>query len=152
MTFFYIPADPPELDNTIKSLYAVISGPVGQERDWKAFHELFASDAKFWVATKRNGKSVLVTMTPADYEKRSGPFLKSEGFFEKELWRGTRIYGEMAQVWTAYESRLKSADAKPFERGINAITLLKVDGKWKVVSLAWTSESDAGPLPKKDTR
>lgn len=147
MLLFLFPSDPPDLDATLKSLYAVISGPAGQERDWDKFHELFATEARFWILVKRGEKSSLMNMTPKDYETRSGPMLKERGFYEKELYRATKIYGNMAQVWSAYESKTKLDDAKPFERGINTIMLLKVDAKWKIVSLAWTGESAAGPLP-----
>lgn len=99
------------------------------------------------VIVTRNGKSRLITITPDDYVAKSGPFLEKEGFFEKEVSRKTLVYGDMASVWTTYESRMKPDDKEPFERGVNALQLAKIDGVWKVMSIAWTGDKDAGGPP-----
>lgn len=135
------------IDTTMKSLYSVISGPAGQKRDWTAFRGLFADQAQMRVVLKRQGKSRLVLITPDDYVAKSGPYLEKNGFFEKEVKRKAMVYGDMATVWSTYESRNKPEDEKPFERGINTLTLAQVDGVWKIISIAWTGESDAGPIP-----
>ncbi len=42
------------LDSTISTLYSVISGEKGQERDWDLFKYLFHSDAKLIPSGKMN--------------------------------------------------------------------------------------------------
>lgn len=136
-----------EIDTAVHKLYAVISGPAGKKRDWSAFRAMFAPDARMRVAIKREGKDALVTLTPDDYVARSGPMLEERGFFEKEIARKVLSYGGLVHVWSTYESRTKEDDAKPFDRGINSIQLMKVEGGWKIVAIAWASESSAGPIP-----
>ncbi|HRI44307.1 MAG TPA: hypothetical protein PLL78_09600 [Fimbriimonadaceae bacterium] len=136
-----------ELDAIVHKLYGVISGPAGKKRDWDAFRTMFAPDARMRVAVKREGKSGLVTLTPDDYVVRSGPMLEERGFFEREIARKVLSYGGLVHVWSTYESRWKEDDTKPFDRGINSIQLVNIDGTWKIVAIAWASESSAGPIP-----
>ncbi len=133
-----------DLDKAVLQLYSVISGPAEQKRDWVAFRAMFAEGAQMRVI----GKSRVVMMTPEDYVTRSGPFLEKNGFFEKEVSRKSWIYGPMAQVWSTYESRKTLADEKPFARGINTLTLAKTEAGWKILSISWTDEGTAGPIPK----
>lgn len=138
-----------ELSATVKDIYAVISGPAGKARDWDKFRGLFADGAQMRVIGKqKDGPTRAFMFTPEDYVKRSGPMLEKEGFFEREISNKTWIYGDLAQVWSTYESRHLADDAKPFARGINTMTFAKLDGKWKIVSISWTDENSAGPIPK----
>lgn len=153
--FMFVPAvaiamtrDAVDIDAAVAKLYSVISGPAGQKRDWDAFRAMFAPDARMRVSVRRQEKDLLATMTPDDYVTRSGPVIEKSGFFEKELARKTVAYGGLVHVWSTYESRIKPDDAKPFERGINSIQFVKVEGTWKIVSIAWAGETSAGPLPK----
>lgn len=139
--------DARDLDASVKALYGTISGPAGQARDWNAFRNLFAKDAKLNVVAKGAKGSRLVALTPDDYVKNAGPYLEKNGFFESEIARRTVRYGDMASVWTTYESRAKRDDAKPFERGVNCVLYARLEGEWKIVNLTYTDETNAGPLP-----
>lgn len=137
-----------EIDKLIGDLYAVISGPAGKKRDWDAFRDLFDSESQMRIVAKQNGKPNVFVFTPDTYVKQSGPLLESRGFFEKEVSRKMWVYGDLAQIWSTYESRNKEDDQRPFMRGINAMTLGKKGDKWKVLSITWTDENSAGPIPK----
>lgn len=141
--FFAMQADP-DLDAAVKKLYSVISGAPDVKRDWDGFRAMFVEGAQM----RSIGKTRVALLTPEDYVTKSGPFIEKNGFFEKEIGRKTWVYGNMAQVWSTYESRLKSLEEKPFDRGINTITLVKLDGKWKIASITWTGEQVAGPIPE----
>lgn len=136
-----------DLDAAVAKLYSVISGPPGQKRDWDAFRALFAEEAKMRIVVTREGKSRVVILSPEDYVTRSGPRLEADGFFEKETKRTGLVYGDLASIWSSYEGRLKSPEEPPLVRGVNAIQLAKVDGVWKILSIVWTSERDAGTPP-----
>lgn len=127
---------PVELDATIKSLYSVISGPAGQNRDWDKFQALFAPEAK--MRTIRAG--TISILTPEDYVKRAGPVLETRGFFEKETKRKVDLIGGMAHVWSSYASFNKADDKEPFATGVNSIQLAKTKDGWKIYSISWTEE------------
>lgn len=141
------PADVATIDSIITTLYAVISGPVGQPRQWDRFMSLMHPDARLMPTgcNPTNRCSVRI-MTPAEYRQRADSFLVAMGFFEKELQRRTERYGAIAQSFSAYES-YRHGETTPFGRGINSIQLFWDGGRWWIMSIFWDSERPDNPLP-----
>ena len=103
------------LDSTLKTLYGVISGEKGEERDWELFRYLFKPDAKM-IPTWKNPANVTSAkyMTPEDYIERSGPWLVENGFIEKEIYRTSNTFGPISQVFSTDECYNSVNDEKPF--------------------------------------
>lgn len=137
------------LNSTILTLYAVISGEKGQERDWELMKFLFHPEAKL-IPSGKNQEGVYVAryMTPDDYIERNGKWLVDEGFFEKEIHRSVNTFGNITQVFSTYESYKSEADETPFMRGINSIQLLYDGERWWILNIYWTQESQENPIPK----
>jgi hypothetical protein len=72
-----------------------------------------------------------------------------EGFFEREKARTVEIYGNIAHVFSTYESFHKTGDKTPFMRGINSIQLLNDGKRWWVLTIMWQGETPENPLPEK---
>jgi hypothetical protein len=145
------PADVASIDAIVKAVYEVISGEAGEQRDWNRFRSLFHSQARM-IPTGKNPQNGMVgarPLTPEEYVQRSEPFMMKEGFFEKEIARRTEVYGNIAHVFSTYESFHKKGDAKPFMRGINSIQLLNNGKRWLVMSIYWQQETPENPLPEK---
>lgn len=137
------------LDTTISTLYGVISGEKGEERNWELFHYLFKPGAKLIPSgQKKDGTYGLMFMTPDDYQERSGPFLVERGFFENELHREVHTYKNITQVFSTYESFYSKTDAEPFMRGINSIQLLNDGTRWWIVNIYWAQETEDAPIPQ----
>lgn len=137
------------LDSTLSTLYGVISGEKGEERDWDLFKYLFHPDAKLIPARKNeDGVYIARYMTPEDYIEGSGKWLVENGFFEKEINRSVHSFGNITQVFSTYESYRSEADETPFMRGINSIQLLNDGERWWIINIYWTQESAANPIPK----
>lgn len=138
------------LDNTIESLYSVISGEKGKERDWGLFKFLFKPDAKLIPSWKnKDGIYEIRYMKPDDYIKSSGKWLVENGFFEKEIHRKVDTFGKISQVFSTYETFYSEADETPFMRGINSIQLLNDGERWWIVNIYWSQETERNPIPKK---
>lgn len=137
------------LDATIKTLYQVISGDKGEDRNWDLFKFLFHPDAKL-IPTGRNqeGKYGARYMTPSDYIKSSGKWLVENGFHEVEINRTTDTFGQITQVFSTYESYHNKTDEKPFMRGINSIQLLNDGTRWWVINIYWKQETAENPIPE----
>jgi len=137
------------LNSTILTLYAVISGEKGQERDWELMKFLFHPEAKL-IPSGKNKEGVYVAryMTPDDYILSNGQWLIDEGFFEKEIHRSVNTFGNITQVFSTYESYKSEADETPFMRGINSIQLLNDGERWWILNIYWTQESQENPIPK----
>ena len=137
------------LNSTILTLYAVISGEKGQERDWELMKFLFHPEAKL-IPSGKNKEGVYGArdMTPDDYILSNGQWLVDEGFFEKEIHRTVNTFGNITQVFSTYESYHSEVDEKPFMRGINSIQLLNDGQRWWVLNVYWSQESEENQSPK----
>lgn len=143
--------DVASLDAIMKAVYDVISGDAGQPRDWDRFRSLFHKDARL-IPTGANPQTKVVgatALTPEDYVKRAEPFFAKEGFYESEKARRVDIYGNIAHVFSTYESRHSRADKQPFMRGINSFQLLNDGKRWWIVTIYWQAETPENQIPKK---
>lgn len=142
------PADVASIDAIITALYDVISGPAGQARNWARFHSLFAEGARLIpTAIRPDGSRFMGVWTPQEYVERAGVNLERNGFFEREIGRTTEEFGQIAHVFSAYDSKRTLADAEPFARGINSIQLRHDGTRWYVVTIFWDSERPDNPIP-----
>ena len=146
-------ADVASIDAIITAAYDVISGPIGKERDWDRERSLFIPGARLIpTAKKAGGKDVDLAPQVLDvdaYIERVEPFFQKNGFFEKEIARRTEQFGNIAHVWSTYESRRKADDPEPFMRGINSIQLFHDGSRWWIVTIYWQQESLVDPIPAK---
>jgi hypothetical protein len=139
--------DVESIDAIIAALYDVISGPAGQARDWPRFHSLFVPGARLIPTFVRENEVRHRVITPEEYAASSGPVLEERGFFEREIGRTTERFGNVAHVFSAYDSKRTPDDAEPFARGINSIQLLHDGTRWWVVTIFWDSERAGNPIP-----
>ena len=127
----------------IADVYAVISGPAGQKRDFARMKSLFTPDARLYANSTRamGGGSV------DDYIAKNGPSLEKVGFTERELVSRVQVYGTVAQVWSSYHGT--SSDGSVNVRGINSFQLARQpDGRWLVHSILWQQEYPTIKLPR----
>ena len=144
------PADVASIDAIVKALYDVISGGVGQKRDWNRFRSLFHKDGRLSATYKRkNGSIGFFAGNVEGYIESSSPPMEKEGFFEKELARQVDTFGNIAHVFSTYESFHKADDKAPFERGINSFQLYNDGTRWWILSILWQDETEQFPIPKK---
>lgn len=135
-------------DNILKALYEVISGPPG-ERNWERFRSLFHPQAYMGAtATDPSGTVRFRSFTPEEYVRNNGPFFKSSGFFEEEIGRSEDAFGNIVQVFSAYQYRFQQ-NGPVQKRGINSIQLVNENGRWWIANIIWNEESQALPIPEK---
>jgi hypothetical protein len=139
-------ADLAAIDQAIRGVYAVISGPPGEKRDFDRMRTMFAPNATL----KAIGPKGLRGGSLEDYISRNSAVLEKEGFTERELGRRVELWGGLATAWSAYDGR--TANGSFHERGINSFQLVKMDGKWLVASILWQEETPANLLPTNLTK
>ena len=143
-------SDVASMDSIVATLYDVISGPAGKKRDWDRMRSLFIPGARLIPTGKRqSGEIASRVLTVEDYINASAKPLEEGGFFEKEVARRTETFGNIAHVFSTYESGRKTDDAKPFARGINSIQLMNDGKRWWIVTIFWQGEGPDNPLPEK---
>ena len=70
-----------------------------------------------------------------------------EGFDEREIHRVTERFGNIAHVFSTYETR-RSAGGPLMGRGINSIELFWDGKRWWIASAIWDDERPGSPIPK----
>jgi hypothetical protein len=144
------PADVVSIDAIIAAVYDVISGPAGKKRNWDRMRSLFMPGARLIPTNPRQtGGYGSRALGVDDYIARAEPFFDKEGFYEKEVARKLETFGQIAQVFSTYESRHAPDDTKPFQRGINSIQLMNDGNRWWVVTIFWQGEDEKNPLPER---
>jgi hypothetical protein len=112
-------------------------------RDWEAL------GSRFWpgagLATLRQGqgqdRTRVQTVSIEEYLERSPAALGAQPVFEALL-RGAeaRVSGPLAQVWARYDARSGSLEAPLRWTGVDAFSLLRHGGQWRIVSIAFAAE------------
>jgi hypothetical protein len=143
------PADVSSMDAVIKAVYDAISGPGDQRRDWNRMRSLFVPGARLIaVHAGKDSPNVARVLSVEDYIRLAEPLMAKKGFFERESHRTVERFGDIAQVFSTYESRYAETDATPFERGINSFQLMFDGHRWWVVTIYWQGERSDRPIPK----
>jgi len=144
------PADVSSIDAIVTAVYDVISGPAGEARDWDRWRSLFIPEARL-IPTVVNpaGQVGYRVITPEEYAQTSGPYLEENGFFEVEVARVTEEFGQIAHLFSTYESRRTLEDEEPFARGINSFQLFNDGHRWWVVTIMWDAERPTNPIPER---
>src|SRR5881409_666936 len=103
------PDDVASIDAIIGAVYDSISGAAGKKRDWDRERSLYFPGARLIpTAIKAGGENVDLAPQILDIDgfiARVEPFFEENGFYEKEIARRVEQFGQIAHVWSIYESR-----------------------------------------------
>jgi hypothetical protein len=140
------PEDVGTLDGLIAAYYDVISGPAGKARQWSRDRTLYIPDIRFVsMSLGKDAKPVARTMSHQQFVDASDKGLQA-GFYEQEVHRTTERFGNIAHVFSTYESRVK-ADGPVIARGINSIEAFFDGKRWWIASAIWDEERPDNPMP-----
>ena len=130
-----------DLDSIIAEMYDQVCFEKGQRPDWKRQAEIFAPGARM----VRINDSGVFEFDQESYRVNFEAMIDSgemPSFWEGELWRETRQFGDMAHVLSAYETR-RSRGGEVMNRGVNSIQLFRRDGRWWISAMIWRREGKA---------
>lgn len=125
------PEDVGTIDGIIKAYYEVVSGPAGEATDIERDRSLHHPDA--WVAISSmdpEGRPRVRVMDLDTFHGDNAP--RTEGFWEREIWREVRRKGNMAQVWSLKEIS-RTPDGEAYSSGVNNITLFYDGHRWWIM-------------------
>lgn len=130
----------------IKASYEVVSGEAGAKREWERDLLLHNPNAVYSFTQNSNGKLSQVTMSLKDFHKETDTMVMNTAFYENEINREVRLFGNIAHVWSTYETRLVK-NGPVARRGINSIQLYFEDGRWWIVSWTFGKETENMKIP-----
>jgi hypothetical protein len=133
------------IDGMIKAFYDVISGPAGQPREWARDRTLYTPDVRFISMDVRDGKPHATIMSHQQFVDRSDQGLVTAGFFEEEIHRVTRKFGNTTHVFSTYV--MKDGNGRKIGRGVNSIQLFWDGDRWWISGVAWDDERPDNPIP-----
>jgi hypothetical protein len=133
------------IDALIKASYEVVSGEKGAQRQWERDHYLHHPKAIYSYFDRE--KQEQVSMTLQEFHKKTDEMVFGTAFYENEVNREARIFGNIAHVWSTYETRLEKG-GKVERRGINSIQLIFENNRWHIISWTFCGETDKNIIPK----
>jgi hypothetical protein len=158
------PSDVESIEAIIAAAYDSISGPAGKKRDWDRMRSLFIVGARLIPTAvdagrndvdlaagrvRPNGGLAPQMLDIEGFIARAEQAFEKTGFYEKEVARRVERFGQIAHVWSTYESRHDPSDPVPFMRGINSIQLFNDGSRWWILSIYWQHEGSGHMIPAK---
>jgi hypothetical protein len=123
-------ADPAvaDVEAVVRALYAELSA-----REWDALAARFAPDARLTMA--RRGR--VDALAAPDFIAKNREALKGVAVFEEKcVALDVRVHGAVAHAWSRFEGKVGSPEKLRTWGGIDAWTLVRIDGAWRVAAVA----------------
>jgi hypothetical protein len=96
---------------------------------------------------KKNGKLQQVSMSLKDFHKETDTLVAKTAFYESEVTKEVRVFGNIAHVWSTYETRLEKTG--PVVRlGINSVQLYYSENRWWIISWTFDKETVDRKIPQ----
>ena len=140
--------DVTSIDAIVTALYDTISGPAGP-RDWERDRHLYAPEAILRAMRMEDGRIHAETLDFDGFVAARQPFFDRYDFFEREIGRRIDRFGNMAQVWSAYEG-VGAPAGEPHQvmfRGINSMQLQWDGSRWWITAVIWDREREDNRIP-----
>jgi hypothetical protein len=135
------------MDTIISTLYGAISGPAGA-RDWDRFRGLFYPGARLLrTVISPDGAIGMSAMDVEGFIDFAEPLLQRRPFYERELVRQVDQFGQIAQVFSTFESFSAPEGGDSLGRGINSVQLWFDGRRWWVMSMLWDDERPGNLIP-----
>ena len=135
------------IDDVIGAMYAAISGAPG-ERDFSGLRRLFHPRAQLVrTGVGPDGLPIAAVFTIEQYERNASELLRNRPFHEIETARRSVRFGNVAQVFSAYEARSEPLATTLIKRGINMIHLYDDGARWWIMQMIWDDERDGVTIP-----
>jgi hypothetical protein len=145
-----MPTPPPEdvrtLDGIISAFYDVISGPAGAPRQWQRDSSLYIPGVRFVSTGVAQGRPTAQVSDHGQYIALTNDGMVRNGFFEREIHRVTRRFGNLVHVFSTYEYRA-TASGPVQGRGVNSIQLFWDGTRWWIANATWEGERRDNPIP-----
>ena len=131
------------IDGIMKASYEVVSGEAGAFRTWERDLSLHNPNAVYSFQEEVQGKLQQVSMSLKDFHKETDTIVAKTAFYEGEINREVRVFGNIAHVWSTYETRLVK-NGPVVRRGINSVQLYYSENRWWIIS--WTFDKERGSI------
>lgn len=135
------------IDMLVTALYSAISGPPGGQ-DWDLERQLYHPEARL-VRTRvaQDGSPIAFCFDVEGFIAATIPLLEGQAFHEIETHRRVYRFGNIANVFSAYEARDGGPNGALLFKGMNMIHLFWDGDRWWIMHIIWDNERDGVTLP-----
>jgi hypothetical protein len=136
------------IDQLMTALYNSISGPPGGQ-DFELSRRLQHPDARL-VRTRLDeaGRPVALSFSGEEYEANAKALLAGLPFYEVETERRVVRFGNIAQVFSAYEARTAPEGGELIKRGMNCAHLYNDGTRWWLMHMIWDDQREGVEVPR----
>ena len=129
------------------TLYRAVSAPPGA-RDWAAVRRIYHPEARLVrTGLDPQGQPFAKVMSLDAYIENVEALLADVRFREVEIGQDAVVFGNVARLTSVYEFNWDSAAERRRGRGVNFFTLIREEGRWRVMSIVWDTERPGNELP-----
>jgi hypothetical protein len=141
------PADAASVESIVAAYYSAMSHAPGKPPDFERLRGIV-----LYVGMIVPPKTAAENFTVSDVDALADRYQKGKessatGLLEREVARRIDCFGTVCHVFSTYEARHTEADARPFERGIRSMQLLRDGKRWWIASVTWDVERPDNPIP-----
>jgi len=135
-----------EIDFLTTDFYKAISFQNEEVPDFSSLDILFYGDG---IMVNNNFREPLVFTTESFINAMESQIAADEidQFMEREIYSKTEVFGSVAQRISVYEYNFADHEQHRLPRGINYIQFIKVEGNWRILSMAWCDENEEHVIP-----
>jgi len=141
-----LPDDVATIDGIIRATYEAVSGEQGAKRNWERDRSLHHPAAIYAFPDSAEGKQQLVVMPVSAFHQETDTLVSTTGFYESEINREVRIFGNIAHVWSTYQTQFEPS-GPVMRRGINSIQLFYEQERWWIISWTFDRETALQKIP-----
>ncbi len=138
------------IDSIVSSIYQVVSGAKGEDRDWELHKTIFHPEGQIisnYVNEK--GEYQVRFLSVDEYMEKYKDYFKNMNLYEKDSNREIEINNNMAHVFSTFESYKSANDSIPSKIGTASIQLYNDGNRWYVLNMYYKNETKKDKVPKK---
>jgi hypothetical protein len=106
-------------ETIIDAMYNIISAGPNEKRNWDRFRDLFFDNAEMLIAMQSTQFSGIIAADIEAIIAQTDSAYSKTGFHELETTKEIVQYGNMANVNSSFEVKLKTTDEKALMKGLN---------------------------------
>ena len=134
-------------DQAVSAVYDLVSVPPGGAWDWDRIGDLFMGDGLFVTVMPRPAGSQTSKATLASLREQTEAAYRRSGFIEREYRRQSRVFGNIASIYSSFYIAIPPHDTRPLAKGLHHFQLVQADGCWRIASNISQMEGGGWRLP-----
>lgn len=134
------------IEGILSEVFRIYNGEPGKKRNWAAFGDLFLPSARFTFLDNNGTPGPYETVDLVEFVEILVDADFDEAFLTYETGKVVEEFNGIAHVFQSFYLKKKEGNER---RGINSYQLLYDQGRWWIVSMLWTLDSEEEKIPEK---